>query len=257
LAQSRRKREGRFRSASGAIADVSGQGALGQLLTPSGPKGTWRLASSPRSRLRSLVARQPWADGSWRSFVDIFRYEPARSPVNAERTCYWTPIYDVPRNAPDSRSSAAAAASLIADMTSPAEVWCTMWPTLRTQWKVLCLTSRCSLADWRSVSLNRSLSPAIITTGIRNFAYSWCAAKASGIMRAASAAPERSWEGRTANSLVKRSNVLDTGAGPNNLSMSSGQINLTRNGATVWLRISPTTGMAGPDWMKASARALG
>lgn len=43
-------------------------------------------------------------------------------PCSTRAAGYTVRIYGVPRNPPDSRSSAAAAASLIADMTSPVEV---------------------------------------------------------------------------------------------------------------------------------------
>ena len=59
MAQRRRKRDGRLRSASGAIADVSRQGALGQLLTQLGHRGHGinlrRTAARPASRAAAKV----------------------------------------------------------------------------------------------------------------------------------------------------------------------------------------------------------
>ena len=57
-------------------------------------------------------------------------------------------------------------ASSIAAMTSRIAVWCTMCPEPGTEWKVLCPTSRCSCPDCRSVSVRRSSSPAMMTTGM-------------------------------------------------------------------------------------------
>src|SRR6187401_2112787 len=114
---------------------------------------------------------------------------------------------------------------------------------------------------WRrtdcSGSIRLSAESTIIQTGICNFAYAPCRLTTLGIISAASAAPARIWDGRTAISFGKPANFGGTEFGPKSLRIKSGHVSLLRIGDSVYLRKSPSTGTDGADKIRVSARTVG
>src|SRR3954447_22523864 len=107
------------------------------------------------------------------------------------------------------------------------------------------------------MSISRSSSPAMITTGILSSPYLSSKWKASGIISADSAAEAQICDGRSAISFGNSLNLAGADLGPKIIAVIAGHIILLITGETVWPMTSPTTGIAGADMATTSGRIVG